>query len=177
MHSLNSFQQFEIKKCPSIKSFPEEGFPTNLTALEIEGGLTIYKPLVEWGLHNLTSLTYLKIIGCPDAESFPQQDMGMMLPHSLTHLCIERFPELKYLWFQALQNLTSLELLRITGCPNLTFFPEQSLPSSLLRLHIRDCPLLEKQCRRNKGKDWSIISHIPCVEIDFKFIGAAEEEK
>ncbi|TXG69177.1 hypothetical protein EZV62_004112 [Acer yangbiense] len=176
MHSLNSFQQFEIKQCPSIKSFPEEGFPINLTAIEIEGGLNIYKPLVEWGLHNLTSLTYLKIFACPDAESFPQQDMGMMLPHSLTHICIERFPKLKYLWFQALQTLTSLEILRITGCPNLTFFPEYGLPSSLLRLQIRDCPLLEKQCRRDDGKVRSIISHIPCVETDFKFIGDDTEE-
>ncbi|KAK2651437.1 hypothetical protein Ddye_011293 [Dipteronia dyeriana] len=141
-------------------------------AIEIEGGL-----LVEWGLHNLTSLTYPKIFGSPDAESFPQQDMGMMLPHSLTHLCIERFPKLKYLWFQALQNLTSLEILRITSCPNITFFPEYGLPSSLLRLQIRDCPLLEKQCRRDNGKVRSIISHIPCVEIDFKFIGDDTEEE
>ncbi|KAK1579043.1 hypothetical protein Q3G72_035127 [Acer saccharum] len=74
-------------------------------------------------------------------------------------------------------NCPALTCLSSSGCPNLTFFPEYGLPSSLLRLQIRDCPLLEKQCRRDDGKVRSLISHIPCVEIDFKFIGDDTEEE
>ncbi|KAK1577697.1 hypothetical protein Q3G72_024014 [Acer saccharum] len=109
-----------------------------------------------------------------------------LLPKTLCSLFITDVPKLEsiakrfhndmsleYIWITDCDNLKSLP----EGCPNLTFFPEYGLPSSLLRLQIRDCPLLEKQCRRDDGKVRSLISHIPCVEIDFKFIGDDTEEE
>ncbi|KAL5802110.1 hypothetical protein ACOSQ4_030415 [Xanthoceras sorbifolium] len=170
---INSLQGLLIEKCPSVTSFPQEGFPTNLTSLII-GGLNINKPLVEWGLHNLSSLRFLEIYECPEVESFPQEEIGMMLPPSLQRLIIRSFPKLKYLFPIGFQNLTSLKFLRIAGCPNLTSFPDIGLPSSLLRLYIVDCPLLKKQCKRNKGREWSKIAHIPYVKIDGTFIYDSE---
>ncbi|TXG56381.1 hypothetical protein EZV62_017694 [Acer yangbiense] len=175
-HSLNSLQKLRIVECPSMTSFPEYGFPTKITSLEIEDSVNMYKALVEWGLHNLTCLTSLDIKGCPGAESFPQQEMGMLLPDSLTRLNIERFPRLKSLCNHGFQSLTSLESLWISDCSNLICFPEQGLPSSLLELRILRCPLLKEGCKRDKGIQWSKISDIPCVLIDSKFIYDQEVE-
>ncbi|KAJ4723923.1 Disease resistance protein [Melia azedarach] len=169
MNKVNSIDYLEIRKCPKIISFPEEGFPTNLKSLHIED-LKIYRALMQWGLHRLTSLTCLDIDGCDNAESFPDEEMGIMLPTSLAKLTISGFQKLKYLSSMGFQCLTSLEQLWIFNCPKLSSFPQLGLPSSLLQLHIYDCPLLEKHCKRDKGKEWSKISHIPCVMIDHAFI-------
>ncbi|KAL5735597.1 hypothetical protein ACOSQ2_030385 [Xanthoceras sorbifolium] len=192
-HSLNSLRTLSLSGCQSMTSFPEEGFPTNLTSLSISGDVKIYKPLLEWGLHNLTSLTFLDIWGVPEAESFPQQEMEMTCPPSLTHLCIYSFPNLKCLMGEGFRNLNSLEKLDINTCPNFTSFPKLALPSSLKTLGINDCPNfkyfsklglpssisklairrcpeLKEECKRDEGKEWSKISNIPCVYIDGEYI-------
>ncbi|KAL5763472.1 hypothetical protein ACOSP7_019736 [Xanthoceras sorbifolium] len=168
IHSLYSLKELELRQCPSIMSI-EEGFPTNLISLSI-ADLNIFEPLIEWGLHRLTSLPNLEIRGCVYDVSFPQEEKGMVLPSSLTELTIARFPRLKHLSSNGFQNLTSLECLSISDCPNLQSFPDTGLPSSLLQLYIYDCPLLKKRCKRDKGEDWSKIADIPRVRIDGRFI-------
>ncbi|KAJ4721732.1 Disease resistance protein [Melia azedarach] len=170
IHKLNSLRYLTITKCPSITSFPEEGFPTSLIALDI-GNLKFYKAVIHWGLHRLTSLRSLLIEGCDNnAESFPEEQNGMMLPPSLTYLRIRGFQNLKYLFSTGFQNLTSLQILGIHDCPNLKSLPDWGLPSSLGALSIVGCPLLKKKCKRDKGTEWSKISHIPIVKIDRKSI-------
>ncbi|GAY31822.1 hypothetical protein CUMW_272350 [Citrus unshiu] len=169
MHKLHCLQELEITECPSIESFPEAGFPTNLTLLVI-ADTKMYKAIIQWGLHRLTSLLRLYIHGGDNAESFPDERMGIILPTSLNRLGISGFPSLKCLSAMGFQSLVSLEFLRISNCPKLKSFPAVGLPHSLLQLHIRGCPLLKKQCKRDKGKDWSKIAHIPYVMIDGKFI-------
>ncbi|TXG50863.1 hypothetical protein EZV62_023387 [Acer yangbiense] len=171
LDSLNSLHHFEVWYCPSITSFPEKGFPTSLKSLSIVD-LKLWKPLIEWGLYRLTSLKSLRIGGSPDidAESFTEEEMGIVLPSSLTHLNITDFKKLKYLSSEGFQNLTSLTSLFIMHCPNLISFPVVGLPSSLLHLLIVDSPLLKKQCKRNEGREWSKIAHIPYIEIDRKNI-------
>ncbi|KAK2640082.1 hypothetical protein Ddye_027877 [Dipteronia dyeriana] len=206
-HNLNSLKSLRLRGCQSMISFPEEGFPANLTSLEIEGlDVKMYKAVLEWGLHNLTSLRSLYIWGLPELE--------MTFPTSLTRLDIYNFPNSKclmgedfrnlnsldYLWIDGYPNLTSfpalpssikslyivrcrnfksfpklglpssLSRLSIVHCPKVRSFPEQGLPSSLLQLWISDCPKLKEECKRDKGKEWSKISHIPCVEIDDRYI-------
>ncbi|KAH9782685.1 putative disease resistance RPP13-like protein 1 [Citrus sinensis] len=166
-----------IQMCRNLVSFPEEGFPTNLTSLTI-GYFKMYKTLVQWGLHRLTSLKRLLIIGCDDeAECFPDEEIGMTLPTSLTHLSFWGFQNLIFLSSMGFQNLTSLQSLRIGNCRNLTSFPEVGLPSSLLELYIRHCPKLKKACKRDEGKEWPKIAHIPRVTIDRKFIYDPESEE
>ncbi|ESR55245.1 hypothetical protein CICLE_v10023525mg, partial [Citrus x clementina] len=163
LHKLHYLQELEITECPSIESFPEAGFPTNLTLLAI-ADIKMYKAIIRWGLHRLTSLLRLYIQGGDNAESFPDERMGIILPTSLNRLSISGFPSLKCLSAMGFQSLVSLEFLRISNCPKLKSFPEVGLPHSLLQLHIRDCSLLKKQCKRDKGKDWSKIAHIPYNE-------------
>ncbi|KDO46210.1 hypothetical protein CISIN_1g0483221mg, partial [Citrus sinensis] len=74
------------------------------------------------------------------------------------------------------QRLTSLQSLKIWNCPNLTLFPEVGLPSSLLDLYVNNCPRLKKVCKRDQGKEWPKIAHIPWVVIDGKFIYDPELE-
>ncbi|KAL9428083.1 hypothetical protein AB3S75_030136 [Citrus x aurantiifolia] len=100
--------------------------------------------------------------------------MEIILPASLNRLTIKSFQHLKYLSSKGFHGLKTLESLTINGCPNLTFIPY--LPTSLLQLYIKNCPLLEKQCQRDKGQEWSKIAHIPCVKIDDKFVYDPQEE-
>ena len=157
MHNLTSLLHLETGRCPSLVSFPEDGFPTNLQSLEVED-LKISKRLLEWGLHRFTSLRRFTIWGgCPDLVSSPP------FPASLIQLRILDMPNLKRLSSVG-ENLTSLETLDLSNCPKLKYFSEQGLPKSLLQLYIYACPLIEKRCRRDKGKYWPMISHIPCLQ-------------
>ncbi|KAH9782481.1 putative disease resistance protein [Citrus sinensis] len=169
MHRFSYLQILRIRECPSIVSFPEAGFPTNLTSPVITD-IKMYKAIIQWGLHRLTSLLRLYINEGDNAESFPGERMGIILPTSITALRISGFPNLKCLSAMGFQSLASLESLSISNCPKLKSFPEVGPPSSLLVLQIQDCSLLKKHCKRDKGKDWSKIAHIPCIMIDGKFI-------
>ncbi|KAL4600920.1 hypothetical protein ACB092_11G234700 [Castanea dentata] len=110
MHNPNSLQQLLIRDCPSITSFPEVGYPTNLGRLWSKGA-NICKQVIEWGLHRLTSLTLLdidvflsskgfqnisalellSINNCPKLASLPEKG----LPPSLLQLYIKGCPVLK----------------------------------------------------------------------------------
>ena len=151
--------------CSVDISFPEEGFPTNLTSLEISKAPKIYRSLVEWGLDRLTSLQRLVISGegCSDVVSFPEEEM--VLPASLTNISIRNFENLEYMFSNAIQNLTSLQKVDIHGCSKLTVLPKKDMLLSLGKLTIRNCPLLKDECKRGKGREWYKIAHIPCVEI------------
>ncbi|KAK1557435.1 hypothetical protein Q3G72_024573 [Acer saccharum] len=142
MQSPN-LKKFTINVCPGLASFPEDCFPTNLTSLTV-GGVNICKAFFEWGLHRLTSLKFLAIHGgFPDMISFP------MLPTSLTTLHIYDFRDLERLSLD-FQDLSSLKILELQSCPNLKFFPEKGLPSSLQKLSINECPLLKQSCEKDK---------------------------
>ncbi|GAY44737.1 hypothetical protein CUMW_084140, partial [Citrus unshiu] len=108
MHNLTSLQELEIGDLPSMVCFPEDGFPTNLHSLEIRD-MKMWKSLIEWEpLNRFTSLRRLSIHGCQDMVSFPQDNIGMMLPASLTKLEIVRFSNLEYLSSVG-ESLPSLE--------------------------------------------------------------------
>ncbi|KAH9782479.1 putative disease resistance RPP13-like protein 1 [Citrus sinensis] len=175
IHKLKSLQFLEIRRCPSIVSFPEEGFPASLKSLVIGGDVKMYETLIQWGLHKLTSLRRLLIAEeCHEAECFPDEEIGMTLPTSLIELQLWGLSKLKLLSSTGFQCLTSLEYLCIQNCLNLTSFPEVGLPSSLLELKLIMCPMLEKECKRNKGKEWSKIANIPRVVIEGEIIYTVE---
>ncbi|XWS10203.1 hypothetical protein CRYUN_Cryun39dG0055000 [Craigia yunnanensis] len=166
MLNLSSLQQLEFQNDSGDQiSIPEEGIPTNLTSLKISVQRN-YESLLEWGLHRLTSLETLWVtgIGCPNMVSFPPEEIGMMLPPSLTSLTIENFKNLKCLSSKGFQNLTSLDYLCICSCPKVTSLPEKHMLLSLLELFIDYCPLLKEGCKRDEGREWPKIAHIPHVE-------------
>jgi hypothetical protein len=192
IHQSTSLQVLEIVNCPGIVSIPEDGFPTSLTSLEIID-CNVTESLLEWGLQRLTSLQCLQIGGCLHLESFQE----MMMPASLTSLYITSFPNLKYLSSKGLRYLSSLKIgwceklmsfpddslppslldLRIFCCEKFASFPEDGLPPSLQQLRIANCPLMKERCKKDQGRDWIKIAHIPLVKIDGRVISDPELEE
>ncbi|XVF40936.1 hypothetical protein PTKIN_Ptkin01aG0240700 [Pterospermum kingtungense] len=93
MHNLTSLQELELSNCTCLLSFPEEGFPTNLTSLTISKP-EILEGLINWGLHKLTSLERLTIRGgYSNGVSFPHEEKGTMLPSVISQMwksCLQR---------------------------------------------------------------------------------------
>ncbi|KAI8026486.1 putative disease resistance RPP13-like protein 1 [Camellia lanceoleosa] len=157
-------------------------FLTNLTYLKI-ANMKIGKPLSEWGLHRFSSLKTLFLQGPSNISeeeeeyysisSFPVD--GMLLPTSLTRLCIFNFPNLEKISssMETIQNLTDLEF---SYCPRLASFPEQGgLPPSLLELHFYGCPIMKRRCEKGKGQYWPLMAPIPKVTMDRRYIFEVEE--
>ncbi|XP_024040906.1 putative disease resistance RPP13-like protein 1 [Citrus clementina] len=176
LHNLTSLQQLTIGIGGALPSLEEEDdLPTNLQSLNIWGNMEIWKSMIERGrgFHRFSSLRRLTISRCDDdMVSFPLEDKRLgttlPLPASLTSLGISNFPNLERLSSSIvdLQNLTELYL---ADCPKLKYFPEKGLPSSLLRLYIVGCPLIEEKCRKDGGQYW-LETHIPVVLIDWKSV-------
>ncbi|TYI83829.1 hypothetical protein E1A91_D05G320400v1 [Gossypium mustelinum] len=172
MHSVfPSLEYLEIVICPEIERVPKEGLPSKLKEIRIGGSDKLIESLIrkrEWSLRTLPSLTNLDIWGSEvEMECFPDEHL---LPSSLSSLWIRFLPNLKSLEYKGFQHLTSLCDLCIYSCPKLQSMPPNMLPPSLSRLSICGCPLLEKRCKKEEGKDWANISHIPVIEIDGEVI-------
>ncbi|KAL1103145.1 hypothetical protein V6Z11_D05G417500 [Gossypium hirsutum] len=170
MASITSLRELSVDNCLADISFPSEGFPANLTSLEISNAPKIYRSLVEWGLNRLTSLQKLTIGGggCSNVVSFPEEEIGMMLPPPLTRINLFQFENLEFMFSEGFQDLASLRRLEISECPKLTSLPEKDMLRSLGLLSISSCLLLQEECSSDKGREWFKISHIPLVQIDGK---------
>ncbi|OMP08805.1 Disease resistance protein [Corchorus olitorius] len=162
MHYLTSLQYLTLFGCPSVESFPEGGFPPYLLSLSISGCKKLTNHFPKWPLHKLTCLKYLNV-GDLHMISFPEE---FTIPTTLVHLRVQSLPNLEYL-SKGLQDLVFLESLDVWNCPKLQYLPKDGLPSMLGLLQIRNCPLLEKKCLYEKGEYWPIISHLPCVRINY----------
>jgi hypothetical protein len=196
LQKLTSLQYLEFRGgCPHLVSFPEMTLSASLTTLHIRN-LPNLKYLSSEGFRYLSSLKILQIGWCEKLLSFP--DDG--LPPSLTGLYIRNLPNLKYLSSKGFRYLSSLKTLGIGWCEKLMSFPDDGLPPSLLhlhivccemftsfpknglppllqQLHIKNCPLLKEHCKKDQGREWSKIAHIPCVLIDGMFIYDPEREE
>ncbi|XP_040999043.1 putative disease resistance RPP13-like protein 1 [Juglans microcarpa x Juglans regia] len=182
IHNLTSLQQLRIQHCPVLVCFTEENVLTNLTSLEISH-IQFTDDILECGFENLTSLIKLEIGGYQH-QSFPE----MRLPTSLKSLSISESPELLHLSYVGFRKLESLEELFISNCGKFTSFPKgglplkklvklyickceklksfpnNGLPRSLLQLFIFKCPLLEERYKKDRGREWRKIAHIPCIK-------------
>ncbi|XP_031249705.1 putative disease resistance protein RGA3 [Pistacia vera] len=190
LHNLTSLKHLEIKgfEDPELILSEDQRMPTSLESLKISN-FAPFRSVSDLG--TLTSLTDLRIEDSPNLKSIP--DLGSLvslksfcigscpkiksIPDLGSHTSIEKFsiwscPNLKSI--ACLGSLTSLQTLHISGCPKLKSLP--SLPPSLVELRIWSCPSLKKQWRRGKGKYCSMITHIPTVRIDRKFIFNSKEE-
>ncbi|ESR55219.1 hypothetical protein CICLE_v10024611mg, partial [Citrus x clementina] len=186
LHNLNILQSIYIWNCPSLVSFPERGLPNCISTVVIANCEKL--EALPNDMHRLNFLEHLRIGQCPSILSFPEEGF----PTNLASLVIGGDVKMyKGLIQWGLHRLTALRRLEIDGCPddevecfpneemgncpNLASFPELGLPSSLTQLYIDHCPLLKKECKMDKGREWSKIAHIPCVEIDDKFIYEPQE--
>ncbi|CBI17733.3 unnamed protein product, partial [Vitis vinifera] len=145
MHTLlTSLEDLEIYDCPEIVSFPEGGLPTNLSSLEIWNCYKLMESQKEWGIQTLPSLRKLSISGDTEEGSESFFEEWLLLPSTLISLQILNFPDLKSLDNLRLQNLTSLQTLRLYKCFKL----------------------------KDKGKEWPKIAHIPYVVMDGEVISS-----
>ncbi|KAG5539130.1 hypothetical protein RHGRI_019624 [Rhododendron griersonianum] len=186
MSHRNMFLEWlDLYGCDSLKSIPLGLFP-KLRSLQITG-CTNFETLILEGCKNMSSLSVQrceKLKALPEQmhtllpsltgiylggesedvlESFPEEGL---LPSTLTDLGIKGMRNLKSLNGRGLQPLGSLERMEIHNCPQLQSFSVEGLPTSLLELEIRGCPLLKPRCRRKEGEDWPKISHIPLILVD-----------
>ncbi|KAJ0851537.1 putative leucine-rich repeat domain superfamily [Helianthus annuus] len=165
LKNLALLKELEIRRCPGIDvSIHCVHWPPKLCSLEI-GGLK--KPISEWGDLNFpTSLVHLKLYNEPDVRNFSQ--LSHLFPSSLTSLEINKFDNLESL-SMGLQHLTSLQHLTIYSCPKMNDLPKSLLPS-LLSLRIIQCPKLKERCEGRGSHYWPQISHIPCIEIEYRCV-------
>ncbi|KAJ6302909.1 hypothetical protein OIU77_016906 [Salix suchowensis] len=129
MDCLVSLQELSVNHCYSLVSFSKGGLPPNLIEFEIRYCENITESMSDWGLHTLIFLKRLVIectSPCTNMVSFPD-DEGQLLPTSLTTLYILTLKGLKSI-SKGLKCLMSLEILMISDCPKLCFFPKEGFP-------------------------------------------------
>ncbi|GLT33431.1 hypothetical protein SLA2020_080250 [Shorea laevis] len=120
----------KIYNCPGIESIPYCGSALNLRVLVIDCK-NLKKPMQEWGLSSITSLLTFEICWiCPPDN---------VLPTSLTCLMVHKVENMKSISRGLLQNLNSLQCLKITAWPKLQTLPKEALPASLQKLEISGC--------------------------------------
>ncbi|KAH7847547.1 hypothetical protein Vadar_027413 [Vaccinium darrowii] len=166
MHTLlPSLWRLYLSNCPEIESFPEGGLPSKLNSISIRNCKKLAGGRRDWGLQTLPSLTDFSLGGESEdvVESFPEE---RLLPSTLTRLTIYNMPNLKSLNKRGLQLLCSLKCIEIWNCHQLQFLPEEGLPTSLIMLNIKNCPLLKSRYRREEGEEWRKIAHVPVINMD-----------
>ena len=154
-----------IKECPNLtKALPGHNLP-RLTSLIIEGCEQLATPLPRF-----PRLLSLDVCECHSLESLPEEiDQMGCSPSDLGHITIkgcaslkcvalDLFPKLKSLSIykcpdleslcaheRLLNDLNSLDSLRIEDCPKLVSFPKGGLPAPVLtRFDLVDCRNLKQ---------------------------------
>ncbi|XP_020217771.1 disease resistance protein RGA2 [Cajanus cajan] len=175
---LSALQELHITGCDKLEFFPEHVLQ-GLTCLRT---LNIFmceklKTLSE-GVGHLACLEVFYVSYCPELLALPR-NMNKLTALREVFIC-GTLPE-------GLQCIPSLERLVIAGCSSLPDWlgdmnslqelmvldcqELRSLPSSIQRLtnlshlSIDNCPQPEKRCKRETGKDWQYIAHIPQLEL------------
>ncbi|XP_052875030.1 uncharacterized protein LOC108455676 [Gossypium arboreum] len=163
-----SLRVLELTGWEKLKSLPPQlqflSALEELTILEFQG----IEAFPEW-LGNLSSLRHLYLSGFGKLKSLPHQ---LQLPTALEDLTMWGFHEIEALP-DSFRNLSSLRCLRIWSCNKLMYLPSVDAMGSLSKLETIDifmCPQLETRCERESGPEWSKISHIPHICINYRMI-------
>ncbi|GLU05047.1 hypothetical protein SLE2022_221710 [Rubroshorea leprosula] len=162
---LLSLERLSCENCPNLVSF--HGELKELHFLTILGCLKLVGSLKE----SLSCCTRLKglHIGCfsEELEEFPSLSS---IPASLEYLSLMGWEKLTHL--PQIQHLTALKELTIRNFGGMESLPDWfNNLSSLRRLHIWNSPnKLKERCTKGSGPDWSKISHIPNIEINWEII-------
>ncbi|GLU17945.1 hypothetical protein SLE2022_342830 [Rubroshorea leprosula] len=200
IHQLNSsLESLILRGWDRVKSLPDQlQHLTTLKELTLSNFNQVVT--FPEGLGNLTSLQRLHIFKCgnlkhlfplqalkslielrmgpfsSDLEEFPGLDCILHLHASLKDLTLTGWDKIKFLPNQ-LRHLTALKSLTIEEFNRVEVLPDWlGNLSSLQELRIIKCPSLKKRCIKYiegvkyEGEEWSKISHIPQVLIDYETI-------
>ncbi|CAK8537808.1 unnamed protein product [Lathyrus sativus] len=132
-----------------------------LTSLSL-GGVRGITSFPEGMFRNLTCLQTLSITYFPNLKELPNEPFSL----ALDSLEISFFNELESLPEKIWEGLQSLRTLTISYCAELRCLPEGIRHlTSLEVLNIHYCPTLAERCKKETGKDWNKIAHIPNINI------------
>nr|KYP54419.1 Putative disease resistance protein RGA3 [Cajanus cajan] len=146
---VSCLEDFCVLNCPEVVTLP-----SNMNQLTALREVTISGTLLEC-FQGIPSLQRLYLSEC---SSLPEW-VGDMT--SLKELQISGNRELRSLP-SSIGKLTNLSVLMIYNCSELTSLPSSiQYLTNLSELYIDCCPQLEKRCKRETGKDWQYIAHIP----------------
>ncbi|KAL3642189.1 hypothetical protein CASFOL_013004 [Castilleja foliolosa] len=137
-----------------------------------------YNETVGAMLLQCTSLPKLRLNGMEDWECLPDQLQHLTSLEILTlrYFGMEALPD----WFGNLQSLKELHLLDCKKLRHLSSKQAMQRLSKLTSLYIDGCPLLLKEKRSNDDyevpqivdSEWTKISHIPGVIVDWRLISS-----
>ncbi|GLT33391.1 hypothetical protein SLA2020_079870 [Shorea laevis] len=170
-----------IRKCNKLMDIPSMNRLSSIQTLRIEKCFNARSIRAEC-LPCLTSLKHLTMdLFCKELEEFPGLNYIHQLKSSLEPLTLCGRDEVKSLPDQ-LQHLTALKELTLEEFNKVEVLPNWlGNLTSLQELWIMSCPMLKKRCIRciegvrHAGEEWSKISHIPRILIDYKRIKWHEE--
>ncbi|KAF6145721.1 hypothetical protein GIB67_032448 [Kingdonia uniflora] len=156
-------QTLSIWNCPMLKSLPCQILSSSsLREMTIDSCPHLEVSYLPLCLEKLT----LQSDAGPLSISLPIQNG---LHTNLKSLAIQYSPHSTLP--QGLSQLKALQTLYVSNCDSLTCIPDELKHlTSLQVLKICGCPILGPRCKKEVGEDWSIISHIPNIHIDWKKI-------
>ncbi|WJZ94094.1 hypothetical protein VitviT2T_012985 [Vitis vinifera] len=172
LQNLTALRSLEIRRCPSLVSLPPS--VKHLPALEtlMIFNCEMFNFMDEDGdeendIQGISCrLRSLMVVDLPKLEALPGWLIQGLAASTLHYLLIRRCHKFKALP-ESLENLTSLQELRIDDCPQLsTLSGGMHRLTTLKVLSIRDCPELSKRCKPEIGEDWHKIAHVPEIYID-----------
>ncbi|KAL9343915.1 hypothetical protein Peur_064346 [Populus x canadensis] len=167
VQNLNSLEMLFIGRLPKITTLP--GLPSSLDSLVILECQELTS--ISEGLQHLAALKDFHLAGCPKLNSLPENIQHLTSLRSLVIFSCDGLSGLP----NQIRHVTSLSRLRIGGCSLLMSLPEGIRNLEMLReLEITGCPNLERRCKKEKGKDWSKIAHIPTIIINNQLIQSSE---
>ncbi|RWR75758.1 putative disease resistance protein RGA1 [Cinnamomum micranthum f. kanehirae] len=159
MHTLRSLKSLKISSCSQLGNFPIRLHNlVSLETLSVNSCDRLFS--LSFGLHYFSPLRSLEIVNSSNFMRVANelsfltclQDLTLNACHGLTSL-----PE-------GIGTLTSLNFLSISHCSEMESLPNalQGL-TALKRLNIQGCPTLNERCKKDIGKDWHKIQHIPHI--------------
>ncbi|RYR71464.1 hypothetical protein Ahy_A02g005727 [Arachis hypogaea] len=156
-----------LLKCPEIELSATGDPQRSLRSLEISHSekLVSSAAFMNSQFHGLTHLC----IGreCESVKCLPKEGW---LPPSLESLTLYDIKNVETLECKGLAHLTSLQHLYISKCRKLENIDGEKLPASLIQLNICGSPLLGKRCQEKDPQLWPKISHIPAIQVDYRWI-------
>ncbi|CAN1784264.1 Disease resistance protein RGA2 [Linum perenne] len=172
LHRLPYLKKLIIAHCPKLKGIDEEEEEEEWPQFRCLSRLYILDcpnltqmplfPAVETGLE-LIRTSSMPLIRTMMMKMTTKEVAALS---KLTYLDLRELNDLEYLPEEGVRNLGSLRVMVIVSCPRLGSLPRamQEL-ASLQKLKIERCPQLAERCREGLGEDWPNISHVPEIQL------------